>query len=194
MDNEDLGNGLIDFLQDALNSTLMADANSMESLESTLLEYGGSEPLCFRVKDADGRDCVMEVPKLAISPLPLLRIQEAEYEVEGELETSTVSESVLKDMENVEDVGKLPPSLAKRQRLLAETKGLSETERVKMLVRNGDPDALAKRMRFKSTGSTSSNATSNSFKVKMKIKMAQSDMPAGLTNLLQVLSTNMKPK
>ena len=146
--------GLVDFLKDALESTLLADADSVETLQDTIKDYS-SDTLEFMVPDASGNDHVVKIPKLAIAPLPLLRIQEANFEVKGELEISqTNSQS---------------QSIGRRARLRNSIKII--------------PASTTKTQEKK----TSLNVTIN-------VKMAQANIPEGLTNLLQIAANNLQVK
>ena len=54
MANEIESIGLVDFLSDALNSTILADAESVESLKNTIVDYG-DENLDFLLSDESGK-------------------------------------------------------------------------------------------------------------------------------------------
>lgn len=145
--------GLVDLLKDTLDSAMLADANSAETLNSTILDYG-DEYLTFSTKDEKGQENVIEVPKLAIAPLPLLRIKEAEFEMEANLQMSSDRAAVGDNRDDRTD--------AIRQNLSVVT----------------DDEAVTKK--------------NSSIRVKMNVKLAQADMPAGLTNLLQVVANNVQ--
>lgn len=155
MANEIESMGLVDFLSDALNSTILADAESVESLKNTIVDYG-DENLDFLLSDESGKKHEISIPKLAVAPLPLLRIQEAEFEVSGSMEIH-------------ED---------------------------KSSIRRMDRARLSKTLRIYHSpqSSTSKSATTTTLSVKINVKMAQSDMPAGLSNLLQLAANSIQVK
>ncbi|MCF0199117.1 MAG: DUF2589 domain-containing protein [Bacteroidaceae bacterium] len=139
-------------MKNTLDSAMLADANSAETLNNTILDYG-DEYLQFKTKDEQGKENIIEVPKLAIAPLPLLRIKEAEFEMSATLQMNSQSEST-------------PATPADR---LAAT-----------------------RSRFMVVTDEGAAERSTSINVKMNVKLAQAEMPAGLTNLLQVVANNLQ--
>ena len=152
MANEIESMGLVDFLSDALNSTILADAESVESLKNTIVDYG-DENLDFLLSDESGKK---HIPKLAVAPLPLLRIQEAQFEVSGSMQIQ-------------ED---------------------------KSTIRRVDRARLSKTLRIYHDPQNSSlkSTTTTTLGVKINVKMAQSDMPAGLSNLLQLAANSIQVK
>lgn len=155
MANEIESMGLVDFLSDALNSTILADAESVESLKNTIVDYG-DENLDFLLSDESGKKHEISIPKLAVAPLPLLRIQEAQFEVSGSMQIQ-------------ED---------------------------KSTIRRVDRARLSKTLRIYHDPQNSSlkSTTTTTLGVKINVKMAQSDMPAGLSNLLQLAANSIQVK
>lgn len=155
MANEIESMGLVDFLSDALNSTILADADSVESLKNTIVDYG-DENLDFLLSDESGKKHEISIPKLAVAPLPLLRIQEAQFEVSGSLQ--------IQEDKNV----------------------IHRLDRVR----------LSKTLRIYHTpqSPSSTSTTTTTLGVKINVKMAQSDMPAGLSNLLQLAANSIQVK
>lgn len=159
--------GLVDFLESALESTLLADANSVDTLKDTIESYSG-ETLEFQVSDSSGNNHVVKIPKIAITPLPLLRIQEAAFEVKGELlmnEETTLSQPITPK--------KIPNNALNSPLIDRRT-------------------ILTQKLKIAPVKSTQTQSTSNSLSVTMNVKMAQADIPAGLTNLLQIAANNLQ--
>lgn len=156
-DNDIQSLGLVDFLKDALDSTLLADADSVETLQEAVKEYS-DESLEFIVPDSEGKDHIVKIPKLVIAPLPLLRIQEANFEVKGELEIQ---------------------------------QGKTNTQNLTPALRR---DLLRKSIRLVSSKTSTTDTKKTTLNVTINVKMSQADVPAGLTNLLQIAANNMQVK
>lgn len=156
MANEIESMGLVDFLSDALNSTILADAESVESLKNTIVDYG-DENLDFLLSDESGKKHEISIPKLAVAPLPLLRIQEAQFEVSGSMQIQEDKSTI---------------------RRVVDRARLSKTLRIYQ-----DPQS-----------SSSKSTATTTLGVKINVKMAQSDMPAGLSNLLQLAANSIQVK
>ena len=174
--------GLVDFLESALESTLLADANSVDTLKDTIESYSG-ETLEFQVSDSSGNNHVVKIPKIAITPLPLLRIQEAAFEVKGELIMNEVTEKT------TQSETLTTPKISKDALIESQKVIISPKLKTPLLDKRA---ILTQKLKIAPVKSTETKSTSDSLSVTMNVKMAQADIPAGLTNLLQIAANNLQ--
>ncbi|MCF0166137.1 MAG: DUF2589 domain-containing protein [Bacteroidales bacterium] len=177
--------GLVEFLQDTLESTLLADAKSVDSLLDTLSEYANEAPLEFAVSDSSGEQHVVKIPKLAISPMPLLRIQEADFEFSGQIEISSA------ETKETASGAAAVKSVAGAKTLAAKRVALPATQMLTSALRLQE---LKSRIRITptSTSTTSNDESKKTIAMKMHVKLGQADIPAGLTSLLQIAASNLQ--
>ena len=163
-----------------LIATVEADAMSAQKYYSYLMgiafdDYDAATNSASRLRmltfnyfdtDANGRrEQTVSIPLFTIVPLPLLQIQEADFDFDIKIVdaiTETTEDRFSYENGTIEE-GHEEPSSMKMRASLAPQSGQSK-------------------------GDMQQNLTAN---MKVHVKMRQADMPAGLSNLLQLAANNM---
>lgn len=223
-DAETSAASLVDILTEAISSTIEADNSATEEYFAKLREYAVSEDgeeietLDCKVRgEKEGEYYTLKVPKLILMPMPLLHVQEATFDVEGEWEIQENTNTQI-SKQNVEDsLSKSLLSKEKIKEVMVQIDGLEQTSKklklsnaaTRALVNESNLPTVAKRMvrsrytaahivlnqKTKPSTETNSESTSNnsqSLKIKVNVKMQQSDIPAGLSNLIQTVTNCIK--
>lgn len=144
---------------------------AFESYDPVTGETGELRMLTFSYNEQDvngSRKQTVHIPILTLVPLPLLQIQEADFDFD------------IKVLDALSQVSEEKFSLE-------EGKGVSEPQeesgfklRVSLAPKQGEQS---------STSSLQQNLSAN---MKVKVKMRQADMPAGLSNLLHLTANNVR--
>lgn len=126
----------------------------------------------YRSQDVTGRrDQTVSIPVLTLVPLPLLQVQEADFDFDIK---------ILDALSQAEE----------------EKFSLEDGKSVEQLPADGGVGAFRLRASLapkQGEGSSTSNAQQSlSANMKVKVKMRQADMPAGLSNLLHLAASNMQ--
>ncbi|MBR3519279.1 MAG: DUF2589 domain-containing protein [Paludibacteraceae bacterium] len=172
------------------------------------------------VKGKDNMDYVLRIPKLILMPMPLLHVKEATFDVEGEWEIRE-SETSVEEIERTISSTARPKELSISSVSVRKLSDLVEKERTSILSVSSFRDdimrasippqdkrvilneikpsiVLASNHVSSTTTSSSSDEKESSknqnLKIKVSVKMEQSDMPAGLSNLIQTITNCIEVK
>ncbi len=142
---------------------------AFESYDPATGKTGKLRMLSFNYRSSDvngNRVQTVSIPVLTLVPLPLLQVQEADFDFEIKI-LDALSESV-EEKFSLEDGKSMPAT--------QEAGGFKL--RASLAPRQGE-------------GSSSTNVQQSlSANMKVKVKMRQADMPAGLSNLLHLTASN----
>ena len=217
-------NSLIDILSEAMFSTVEANNRATEELFQKLEEIGISEDgssletvECV-VKGKDDKEYVLKIPKLILMPMPLLHVKEATFDIEGEWEINENNEEKNAYIDEVKAELRLSDteaqslsnlsSTAIRQRIINDKSIKTGTKR-RLLSAQRSPlrlrassvkssnEAEPSKADISANASGDKSATKSqnqNMKIKATIKMEQSDMPAGLSNLIQTVTNCIEVK
>lgn len=217
---------LVDILSEAISSTIEADNSATEEYFAKLREYAVSEngdeieTLDCKVRgENEGEYYTLKVPKLILMPMPLLHVQEATFDVEGEWEIQENSNSKINSQEVEENLSKILSSNTRVKAAMVKVEGLEKLSKtmnlsgleMKSLVNELALPSAAKKViakKYKATHITlvskpaaqgsvqtnteTSNSNSQSLKIKVAIKLQQSEVPSGLSNLIQTVTNCIK--
>ena len=109
--NDSTDMNLADMLSALIESTIAADQKAAEDYLDVLRTYAlepangsnGHERLKmvdFEMTDSNGREQIVSIPKLSLLPLPLLRVAEATFDIEAQIDISTATKQ---DVEKFEE-------------------------------------------------------------------------------------------
>ena len=109
--NDSTEMNLADMLSALIESTIAADQKAAEDYLDVLRTYAlepangsnGHERLKmvdFEMTDSNGREQIVSIPKLSLLPLPLLRVAEATFDIEAQIDISTATKQ---DVEKFEE-------------------------------------------------------------------------------------------
>lgn len=191
---------LVDILTEAVNSAIDADQNAIDTYYTKLADYtlneNGLETLDCKVKSEDGKDVIVSIPRLVLMPLPLLHIQEATFDVEGEWEVEE-SSKMSTEVQQKEEETRVARALGNGLRAgLANAIKANQIRAVKIpRIRLLRPVQSKSETETNSSNSGSSSSESKqSIKMSINVKMGQAEMPAGLVNLIQAVSNTIQVK
>ena len=108
--NDSTDMNLADMLSALIESTIAADQKAAEDYLDVLRTYAlepangsnGHERLKmvdFEMTDSNGREQIVSIPKLSLLPLPLLRVAEATFDIEAQIDISTATKQDVKEFE-----------------------------------------------------------------------------------------------
>ncbi len=223
---------LVDILSEAISSTIAADNSATEEYFEKLKEYAVSEngeeleTLDCKVRgENDGEYYTLKVPKLILMPMPLLHVQEATFDVEGEWEVQENSSDQISKEEVEASLNKIISSKSGVKDAMVQVEGLEQLSKtmklsnleLKSLINESTLPPSLKKVVAKKIPSTritlagkvkplvqsssqtntqsnteSSNSNSQSLKIKVAIKLQQSEVPSGLSNLIQTVTNCIK--
>ena len=196
--------GLSDMLKAAISAAIDADKEAAENYYSALKEYAykkdangkvDSNSLDFfkmDITDAEGGVQTVSIPKISMMPMPLLHITEASFDIEADLELNESS-----DKKNDESVkGELKGEL-KEKEAVKRVPTASELQKMQLQLRLRRATARPVAAPVAGSGEASSSSSQSAEKsmktnLKISVKMEQSDLPAGLGELLQTIANNTK--
>ncbi|WP_455671599.1 DUF2589 domain-containing protein [Phocaeicola sp.] len=145
---------------------------AFESYDPVTGKTGKIRMLTFNYRSADaggGREQTVSIPVLTLVPLPLLQVQEADFDFDIKI-LDALSETA-EEKFSLED-GKSMEG--------PQSGGGGFKLRASLAPKQGE-------------GSSTSNVQQSlSANMKVKVKMRQADMPAGLSNLLHLAASNMQ--
>lgn len=189
--------GLAEIISEALKSTILADSNAAEQAYNLIQRYAYGEEnadntkletVSFTMTASDGTTHEVSMPKLLLMPLPLLHVTEASFEINADMSINT--DESLKD--NNSTTGSKPLPSGKK---LNPTAALSEVKKIanpqvrKLVGQRIMLNVNSVKQNTETETETKKQAKSNT-NLKVNIKMEQSDMPAGITSLLQIIANN----
>lgn len=206
--NDSTDMNLADMLSALIESTIAADQKAAEDYLDVLRTYAlepangsnGHERLKmvdFEMTDSNGREQIVSIPKLSLLPLPLLRVAEATFDIEAQIDISTATKQDVKKFEenypiynqkkktSIDDLSK-----AGQEILLKKIKSLAGVR-----VRLSNQSTQKKRNPLLRSGKTTTNETTSMQKmtnVKVHIKLEPVLLPDGMRGLLQATESTIK--
>ncbi len=206
--NDSTDMNLADMLSALIESTIAADQKAAEDYLDVLRTYAlepangsnGHERLKmvdFEMTDSNGREQILSIPKLSLLPLPLLRVAEATFDIEAQIDISTATKQDVKEFEenypiynqkkktSIDDLSK-----AGQEILLKKIKSLAGVR-----VRLSNQSTQKKRNPLLRSGKTTTNETTSMQKmtnVKVHIKLEPVLLPDGMRGLLQATESTIK--
>lgn len=189
---------LADMLTAMIESTIAADQKAAEDyldvLRSYALEDSGKQDgherlkmVDFEMTDADGHRQIVSIPKLSLLPLPVLRVAEATFDIEAQIEiNNTVSDKVQSDFQK-----RYPILRKQRERVLTPKKGIMAKEISPL----SDMMAAGVRVRLLRPGlpkSQSKKEVQKMTNVKVHIKLEPVQLPDGMRGLLQATENSIQ--
>lgn len=206
--NDSTDMNLADMLSALIESTIAADQKAAEDYLDVLRTYAlepangsnGHERLKmvdFEMTDSNGREQIVSIPKLSLLPLPLLRVAEATFDIEAQIDISTATKQDVKEFEenypiynqkkktSIDDLSK-----AGQEILLKKIKSLAGIR-----VRLSNQSTQKKRNPLLRSGKTTTKETTSMQKmtnVKVHIKLEPVLLPDGMRGLLQATENTIK--
>lgn len=206
--NDSTDMNLADMLSALIESTIAADQKAAEDYLDVLRTYAlepangsnGHERLKmvdFEMTDSNGREQIVSIPKLSLLPLPLLRVAEATFDIEAQIDISTATKQDVKEFEenypiynqkkktSIDDLSK-----AGQEILLKKIKSLAGIR-----VRLSNQSTQKKRNPLLRSGKTTTTETTSMQKmtnVKVHIKLEPVLLPDGMRGLLQATESTIK--
>lgn len=206
--NDSTDMNLADMLSALIESTIAADQKAAEDYLDVLRTYAlepangsnGHERLKmvdFEMTDSNGREQIVSIPKLSLLPLPLLRVAEATFDIEAQIDISTATKQDVKEFEenypiynqkkktSIDDLSK-----AGQEILLKKIKSLAGIR-----VRLSNQSTQKKRNPLLRSGKTTTKESTSMQKmtnVKVHIKLEPVLLPDGMRGLLQATENTIK--
>lgn len=206
--NDSTEMNLADMLSALIESTIAADQKAAEDYLDVLRTYAlepangsnGHERLKmvdFEMTDSNGREQIVSIPKLSLLPLPLLRVAEATFDIEAQIDISTATKQDVKEFEenypiynqkkktSIDDLSK-----AGQEILLKKIKSLAGVR-----VRLSNQSTQKKRNPLLRSGKTTTKESTSMQKmtnVKVHIKLEPVLLPDGMRGLLQATENTIK--
>ena len=206
--NDSTDMNLADMLSALIESTIAADQKAAEDYLDVLRTYAlepangsnGHERLKmvdYEMTDSNGREQIVSIPKLSLLPLPLLRVAEATFDIEAQIDISTATKQDVKEFEenypiynqkkktSIDDLSK-----AGQEILLKKIKSLAGVR-----VRLSNQSTQKKRNPLLRSGKTTTTETTSMQKmtnVKVHIKLEPVLLPDGMRGLLQATESTIK--
>lgn len=206
--NDSTDMNLADMLSALIESTIAADQKAAEDYLDVLRTYAlepangsnGHERLKmvdFEMTDSNGREQIVSIPKLSLLPLPLLRVAEATFDIEAQIDISTATKHDVEKFEknypiynqkkktSIDDLSK-----AGQEILLKKIKSLAGVR-----VRLSNQSTQKKRNPLLRSGKTTTKETTSMQKmtnVKVHIKLEPVLLPDGMRGLLQATENTIK--
>lgn len=206
--NDSTDMNLADMLSALIESTIAADQKAAEDYLDVLRTYAlepangsnGHERLKmvdFEMTDSNGREQIVSIPKLSLLPLPLLRVAEATFDIEAQIDISTATKHDVEKFEknypiynqkkktSIDDLSKEGQEI-----LLKKIKSLAGIR-----VRLGNQRTQKKRNPLLRSGKTTTKESTSMQKmtnVKVHIKLEPVLLPDGMRGLLQATENTIK--
>ena len=206
--NDSTDMNLADMLSALIESTIAADQKAAEDYLDVLRTYAlepangsnGHERLKmvdFEMTDSNGREQIVSIPKLSLLPLPLLRVAEATFDIEAQIDISTATKQDVKEFEenypiynqkkktSIDDLSKPGQEI-----LLKKIKSLAGVR-----VRLSNQSTQKKRNPLLRSGKTTTKESTSMQKmtnVKVHIKLEPVLLPDGMRGLLQATESTIK--
>lgn len=206
--NDSTDMNLADMLSALIESTIAADQKAAEDYLDVLRTYAlepangsnGHERLKmvdFEMTDSNGREQIVSIPKLSLLPLPLLRVAEATFDIEAQIDISTATKQDVKEFEenypiynqkkktSIDDLSK-----GEQEILLKKIKSLAGIR-----VRLSNQSTQKKKNPLLRSGKTTTKESTSMQKmtnVKVHIKLEPVLLPDGMRGLLQATENTIK--
>lgn len=181
---------LADMLNSMIESTINADMKAAEDYLELLRDYALDDDntlqmVDFEMAGSDGRRKVVSIPKLSLLPIPALRVAEATFDIDAQMEIKTISEKEQADFNNRFQ------KLLRRNRIA--TANGSTTASLKEIA--SDTAAAKVRVRFLKPSQSQTQAektqTEKMTNVKIHIKLEPVSLADGMRSLLQATESNI---
>lgn len=212
--NDSTDMNLADMLSALIESTIAADQKAAEDYLGVLRTYAlepangsnGHERLKmvdFEMTDSNGREQIVSIPKLSLLPLPLLRVAEATFDIEAQIDISTATKHDVEKFEknypiynqkkktSIDDLSKEEQEiLLKKIKSLAGIRvrlGNQRTQSNQRTQKKRNP--LLRSGKTTTKESTSMQKMTN---VKVHIKLEPVLLPDGMRGLLQATENTIK--
>lgn len=213
--NDSTEMNLADMLSALIESTIAADQKAAEDYLDVLRTYAlepangsnGHERLKmvdFEMTDSNGHEQIVSIPKLSLLPLPLLRVAEATFDIEAQIDISTATKQDVKEFEenypiynqkkkktSIDDLSKEEQEiLLKKIKSLAGIRvrlGNQRTQSNQRTQKKRNP--LLRSGKTTTKESTSMQKMTN---VKVHIKLEPVLLPDGMRGLLQATENTIK--
>lgn len=206
--NDSTDMNLADMLSALIESTIAADQKAAEDYLDVLRTYAlepangsnGHERLKmvdFEMTDSNGREQIVSIPKLSLLPLPLLRVAEATFDIEAQIDISTATKQDVEKFEenypiynqkkktSIDDLSK-----GEQEILLKKIKSLAGV-RVR-LSNQSTPKRGNPLLRSGKTTTKESTSMQKMTNVKVHIKLEPVLLPDGMRGLLQATENTIK--
>ena len=212
--NEAQETPLKDVLVETMKATLEADAEVAkryyETLEQYAFENGESDQVKmahFEVPNANGIMQEISIPQLALMPIPILQVSEATFDLQLEMQIADSNEQV--SMQNEDEPlnpQKISSMISKDRQLKRQPLQQTKLQRSKFYVSfpkaavphtmnpNGGASAPGIAMTEEQLEEQRRQKMNSAGNLKVTIKMQQSDLPAGVSTLLQTIANGMQIK
>lgn len=209
--NDSTDMNLADMLSALIESTIAADQKAAEDYLDVLRTYAlepangsnGHERLKmvdFEMTDSNGREQIVSIPKLSLLPLPLLRVAEATFDIEAQIDISTATKQ---DVEKFEKNYPIYNQKKKKKKTSIDDLSKEEQEillkKIKSLagirVRIGNQSTQKRRNPLLRSGKTTTKESTSMQKmtnVKVHIKLEPVLLPDGMRGLLQATENTIK--
>lgn len=212
--NDSTEMNLADMLSALIESTIAADQKAAEDYLDVLRTYAlepangsnGHERLKmvdFEMTDSNGHEQIVSIPKLSLLPLPLLRVAEATFDIEAQIDISTATKHDVEKFEknypiynqkkktSIDDLSKEEQEiLLKKIKSLAGIRvrlGNQRTQSNQRTQKKRNP--LLRSGKTTTKESTSMQKMTN---VKVHIKLEPVLLPDGMRGLLQATENTIK--
>lgn len=213
--NDSTDMNLADMLSALIESTIAADQKAAEDYLDVLRTYAlepangsnGHERLKmvdFEMTDSNGHEQIVSIPKLSLLPLPLLRVAEATFDIEAQIDISTATKQDVEKFEkdypiynqkkkktSIDDLSKEEQEiLLKKIKSLAGIRvrlGNQRTQSNQRTQKKRNP--LLRSGKTTTKESTSMQKMTN---VKVHIKLEPVLLPDGMRGLLQATENTIK--
>ena len=212
--NDSTDMNLADMLSALIESTIAADQKAAEDYLDVLRTYAlepangsnGHERLKmvdFEMTDSNGREQIVSIPKLSLLPLPLLRVAEATFDIEAQIDISTATKQDVKEFEenypiynqkkktSIDDLSK-----EEQEILLKKIKSLAGIRvRLGNQRTQSNQRTQKKRNPLQRSGKTTTKESTSMQKmtnVKVHIKLEPVLLPDGMRGLLQATENTIK--
>lgn len=190
---------LAEMLTAMIESTIAADQKAAEDYLRVLRTYAlepaagpdGHEKLKmvdFEMTDADGQRQIVSIPKLSLLPLPVLRVAEATFDMEAQIEINTsVSEKEQKDFRK-----RFPLLKQQLQTKIQSTQEGVETDDAEIEQTIAAAGVRVRMLRPGVTPSETQKDVQKMTNVKVHIKLEPVLLPDGMRGLLQATENNIQ--
>ena len=190
---------LADMLTGMIQSTVAADQKAAEDYLKVLRDYAlmpsanakGRESLKmihFEMTDSDGERQVISIPKLSLLPLPVLRVSEATFDIDAQLDIKTVVSG-----KEREYFLKRYPLFKKRLRSVSKEERadkLGEEMLRRKIIAPGVRVRLIRPVPTETSKSMEMEKKMTNIKIHVKLEPVQ--LPDGMRGLLQATDSSIK--
>ena len=212
--NEAQETPLKDVLVETMKATLEADAEVAKRYYETLQQYAFENDESdqvkmahFEVPNADGIMQEISIPQLALMPIPILQVSEATFDLKLEMQIADSNEQV--SMQNGDESLKIERTssiILQNRQLKRQPLQQTKLRRSKFYVSfpkatvlhnmnsHGGASAPGIAMTEEQLEEQRRQQMNSMGNLKVTVKMQQSDLPAGVSTLLQTIANGLQIK